>query len=60
MMGYERIKSTEEILQSYWDEAEGEMTFDLIVQAMSEYGSQFENDISDIELGTVEDPFEYD
>lgn len=58
-MGYERIKSPEEILQRYWDEAEGEMTFDLIVEAMNEYGSQFDNDI-ETSIGTIEDPFDYE
>jgi 3-oxoacyl-[acyl-carrier-protein] synthase III len=63
MMGYQRIKSPEEILQRYWDEAEGEMTFDLIVEAMSEYGSQFNNDVEDIdnyELGLIDNPFQDD
>lgn len=57
MMGYGRIKTPEEILQKYWNEAEGEMTFELIVDAMTEYGSQFDDDI---EIATIEDPFEYE
>lgn len=57
-MGYERIKSPEEILQRYWDEAEGEMTFELIVDAMNEYGSQFDSEIGDYDMGYVDNPFQ--
>ncbi len=58
MMGFERVKAPEEILQKYWEDSEGEMTFDLIIDAMTEYGDQFTGDSYDI--GVVDDPFNED
>ena len=52
-------KSFEEILQEYWNEADGEITFDKIIEAHQEFLAQFDEDENEI-MGTVEDPFEYE
>jgi|WetSurSiteA1Bulk_404760.scaffolds.fasta_scaffold102796_2 hypothetical protein len=51
------MRTAEEILQEYWDDNEGEMTFEDILRAMEDYAGQWKEDY---ELGTVDDPFEYD
>ena len=50
------MRSFEEILQEYWDDAEGEMTFDRIVEAQQEFMSQFDENDKYI-LGVIDDPF---
>lgn len=58
MMGYSSIKSAEEMLQEAWDEAGGEITFEEIVRVILNYHAQYDPDVEDEIIGTVEDPFE--
>lgn len=48
------MRTAEEILQEFWEDADGEMTFEDIVRAMEEYASQWKGDY---EIGYIEDPF---
>ena len=50
------MRSFEEILQEHWDDAEGEMTFDSILEAHQEFMSQFDENDKYI-LGVIDDPF---
>ena len=53
------MRSFDEILQEHWDDAEGEMTFDDIIEAHQEFMSQFDENDKYI-LGQIDDPFEDD
>jgi len=53
------MRSFDEILQEHWDDAEGEMTYEGIIEAHQEFMSQFdEND--KYMLNAIEDPFDSD
>jgi hypothetical protein len=51
------MRLAEDILQEFWDDCEGEMTPENIIRAMEAYAGQWKDDY---DLGTIEDPFEYE
>ena len=53
------MRSFDEILQEHWDDAEGEMTMDDILNAHQEFMSQYDENDKYI-LGLIDDPFEDD